>query len=144
MEPEKTIRKEDTSTVLMEGVGRSILFKAIVYGLPVVYLTRLGGMIVAGEPGRTVILRAVRDCSVIQALFIMQRYMATYAARRSSFRDRRRDAWLIPVSSATFLCLNVPLIFGIPWLVCVAVLVPCCVVGYVVEIRRTERELRPT
>ena len=136
--------KEDKAIELMEGVGQSVLLKAVVYGLPIVYAVRLVEMVLAVEPGRTVIVQAIRDCSVIQLVLVMQRYMAAYSARRSSVRDRRRDAWLIPVSCSIFLGLNLPLILGIPWLGSVAVLVPLCVVAYIIELRKIRRELGPS
>jgi hypothetical protein len=140
----RNVGKEDRVIELMEGMGQSVLLKAVVYGLPIVYAARLVEMVLSFEPARTVITQAIRDCSVVQLVFMAQRYMANYSARRSSLRDRRRDAWLIPFSSFIFLGLNLPLILGIPWPVGIAVLVPLCVVGYIVELRKIKRDLHPS
>jgi hypothetical protein len=131
---------ETKNADFIEKVGRFFLFRAVVYLLPVFYVTRLILMVVTPQayhmPGwRMVLWQGVRDCSVVLMLFYWQKYFANYQARRSSPRLRRRDAWELPLVTGLYLSLEVPSLLDLPWALAVSVSAALGICIYLWEMR---------
>jgi hypothetical protein len=104
----------------IEKIGRFFLFRAVVYGLPILYVVRLVLMILTPQayhmPGwRTVLWQAARDGSVVLNLFLWQRYSANYTVRRNSLALRRSDAWQLALAVGLYFSLELPSLFELPW-----------------------------
>ena len=111
---------ESRKPEIIEKIGRFLLFRAVVYLLPVFYAVRLILMVVTPQayhmPGwRIVLWQGVRDGSVVLMLLYWQRYFANYTARRASLHLRRRDAWELPLVTCLYLSLDLPALYELQW-----------------------------
>jgi|SRR5690242_15806377 len=117
--PMSNAEMQAKNSAIIESIGRSLLFKSIVYGLPVVFIIQLCHQILTAQetlphlPDITLLLS--REGSAVLLLFLFQRYFASYTARRASTRLRRTDAWSISVCTFIFLLLLLPMLLSVSW-----------------------------
>ncbi len=116
------------SPEFIEKVGRSFLFRAVVYVLPILYAARLIFMVLTPQAyhlptWKIVLWQATRDFLVVLNLFFWQRYSANYTDRRASLALRRTDAWELSLLGTLYLSLELPSLLDWSWTLslCIAV-----------------------
>jgi hypothetical protein len=132
------------SPELIERIGRFVLFRAVVYLLPIFYAIRLTLMIVTPQAyhmpsWRTVLWQGARDFSVVLMLLTWRRYFAFYTARRTSLRLRRTDTWQLPLVTCLYLSLDMPSLLELPWALVLLVSLAFGVTLYLWEMREIKR-----
>lgn len=140
----RNMETKSKSPELIERIGRFVLFRAVVYLLPIFYAVRLTLMIVTPQayhmPSlQRILWQGARDCAVILNLFYWQRYFANYTTRRNTLILRRTDAWKLPLVSCLYLSLDLPSLLELPWALVLLVSLAFGVTLYVWEMREVKR-----
>ena len=135
---------KDKTTEFIEKGARSLVFRLLVYGLPLAYVLRLVDMIMSPQAEVSswwpdILLQALRDSSTVAFVFLCRRYLANYSSRRASLLLRRRDAWQLPLLGCFFLGLRLPQILDGPWFLGFLILVPLCGISYFWEMHQIRR-----